>query len=162
MTAPAHTARQTPVGRQLGEGAPMYVTFASNPNISLWEQSVKPPGATMDDRKDTTTSYNEVVRTFSPGRLRTDKDVVVQCGYDPDDADEIVALAGVRDTITLTFPSGTQCSFYGWLDDYDFNDHSEDDDPMVTLTIAVGNQDWTTCEEEPPVWTPGSGTTPTC
>lgn len=162
MAVPTPTTRVTPAGRQLGDGAPVYVTFASNPNISLWENSTKPPGFTMDDRKDTTTSYNEDCRTFSPGRLKTYKDVVSTCGYDPDDMDEIYALGGVRDTITVTLPTSTKIAFYGWLDDADFNDHSEDGDPEVTLTIGLGNQDWLTCEEEPPMVYPGTGTTPTC
>lgn len=162
MAAPTPTARITPSGRKLGIGGPTYITFASNPNISLWEQSVKPPSFQLDDRKDNTTSYNSRFRTFSPGRLITGQDVTAQCGYDPDDEQEIIDLIGVRDTITVTLPSGTTICFYGWLDNVDFNDHNEDDDPMVTLTIAQGNQDWDTCEEAAPVITAGTGTTPTC
>jgi hypothetical protein len=162
MAAPTATDRITPTGRKMGIGGPTYITFASNPDISLYESSTKPPGFTMDDRKDNTTSYNTDVRTFSPGRLRTGKDVTVTCGYDPDDLQEIYDLLGVRDTVTVTLPTGTQIAFYGWLDDLEFNDHNEDDEPTVTLTIAQGNQDWASCVEQPPVVYPGSGTTPTC
>jgi hypothetical protein len=162
MTAPSATTRITPTGRKMGRGGPIYITFAQNADISLWEQGVTPPGARMDDRKDTSTSFNATSRTFSPGRLRTYEDVSADCGYDPDDLDEIYALLGRRDTITITFATGTKLAFYGWCDAISFNSHTEDDEPMVTLTIAVGNQDWTTCEEALPVLTAGTGTTASC
>ena len=162
MAAPTATVRITPTGRRLGSGAPTYITFASNPGLDIWEDSTKPPSFVLDDRKDTTTSFNTRFRSFSPGRLITGQDITVQAGYDPDDEQDIIDLIGVRDTITVTLPSGTTIAFYGWLDAADFNDHNEDDDPMVTLTIAQANQDWDTCLEEPPVIVAGSGTTPTC
>ena len=161
MAAPTPTARVTPTGRQLGVGSPVYVTFASDPNIDLWEKQLSPPGAKMDERKDNTTSYNTKFRKFSPGRLATMDDLTVVCGYDPDEIQDIIDLLGVRDTITIELPSGTLIAFYGWLDQYQFSELTEDGEPTVTLTIAVGNQDWDTCEEEPPVIVPGTGTVAT-
>lgn len=162
MAPPVATARVTPVGRQMGRGAPMYVTFASNPNIPLWEKTTTPGGASMDERKDNSSFHNTKWRTKTPGRLATAEDITVECGYDPDDLQEILDLLGLRDTITLTFATGTTYAFYGWLDAYSFSGHNEDDDPMITLTIAHGNQDWDTCEEEPPVIVAGTGTTTIC
>lgn len=162
MTAPSATTRITPSGRKLGKGGPCYITSASDPNIDIFEASLKPPGYKLDDRKDTTTSYNVRYRTFSPGRLLTGKDVVVQAGYDPDQQDDIWTLMGVRDTETVTLASGTKIAFYGWLDDLEFNDHKEEDDPMATLTYGQGNQDWTTCVEAGPTLVPTTGTSPSC
>lgn len=162
MAPPVPTTRVTPTGRKIGRGGPTYVTFHSKPGLNIWEQTVKPPGFKLDDRKDTTTSYNDRIRTFSPGRLMTGQDITINCGYDPDDYMEIIDLLGVRDTITVTLPSGTKYAFYGWLDAVDPNDHNEQDDPMLTLTLAQGNQDWDTCEEEMPVVVPGTGTAAIC
>lgn len=146
----------------MGRGAPVYITFESNPDLSIWEKGVTPGGATMDDRKDNSSFQNTKWRTRSPGRLATPEDITVNAGYDPDDLDEIIALLGRRDTITLTFATGTTYAFYGWLDAYSFNEHNETDDPMITLTIAQAHQDWDTCDEEGPAIVVGSGTTSTC
>lgn len=162
MAAPTPVTRVTPSGRQIGTGAPAYITFTLDPNIDLWEKSVKPPSFQLDDRKDNSTAHNDRFRTFSPGRLLTGQDITVQCGYDPDQIQDIIDRIGVRDTITVTFPTGTKIAFYGWLDQVDFSELTEDDDPTVTLTLAQGNQDWSTCVEEGPVVVAGTGTTASC
>ncbi len=162
MAAPVPTARVTPTGRKIGTGGPTYIIFASKPGLNIWENSVKPLSFQLDDRKDNSSFQNDRVRTFSPGRLMTGQDVVVQAGYDPDETEELWDLIGVRDTITIQLPTGTRYAFYGWLDQLDFSELNEDDDPTVTLTIAQGNQDWDTCVEEMPTMDPGNGTSPIC
>lgn len=146
----------------MGRGAPVYIVFASNTALDIWEKGITPGGASMDDRKDNSSFHNTKWRTKTPGRLATAEDITVQAGYDPDQLQDIIDLLGLRDTITLVLPTGTRVAFYGWLDAYSFNEHNENDDPMITLTIAQGHQDWDTCEEEPPVIDAGTGTTSIC
>jgi hypothetical protein len=146
----------------MGRGAPVYVVFTSNTSLDIWEKGVTKGGWKCDDRRDTSTFHNSSVRTFSPGRLKTAQDIKVNCGYDPDQEQDLIDLVGHRDTITILLPTHTKYCFYGWLDEIVFNENNEKDDPMATLTLVQGNQDWSTCVEQPPVIVAGLGTATTC
>jgi hypothetical protein len=115
MAAPTPTARSTPVGIKLDDGHSTKVTFATDPDISLWEKAVQPPGVDGGDEIQTTTMFNEVWRTTSPRQLKTLTPSTFKAAYDPAVYDQIVALVNVRTTITDTFPDGSTLASYGFL-----------------------------------------------
>jgi hypothetical protein len=162
MAAPSVTTRVTPTGTKLGRGAVCYITFANNPDLNVWEKSLTPSGLKCDERKDSSTFHNQRRRTFRPGRLKTSGDIQVVCGYDANQLQELYDQVGIRTTVTVTLPNGLKIADYAWLDEIAFNDHNEDDDPEATLTIAIGAQDWDTCEEEDPTIVVGTGTLAEC
>lgn len=162
MTAPSPTARVTPSGRRLGDGHPTKVTFAADTNIELWETSVTPPGIEGDDPNENATMHSSAWRTKSPRALKTMTDMTFTAQYDPVVYNSVAALVNVPTTVTVTFPDGSTLAFYGFLKAFAPNELTEGTQPDAEITVVPTNMDPTTCAEEGPVYTAGSGTSSSC
>lgn len=162
MTAPAPSTRVTPNGRRLGDGYQTLVTLAADTAIDLWEKSVKPPGVQGEDALDTSNQHNVRWRTKSPRRLITLTDFTFTAFYDPGVYVSILDVINVRTTVTVLFPDGSTLAFYGFLKSFEPDNLEDGTQPTATVTIVPTNQDPTTCSEEGPVYTAGTGTSPSC
>lgn len=162
MTAPTPGTRLTPSGRQLGDGYQTLVALASDTNIQFWEQSVTPPGIEADEPNETTSMHNTAWRTFAPRTLSKLTDTTITANYDPSVYNAILAIINVVTTVTIHFPDGSTLAFYGFVRMFQPGELVEGTKPTATVTIVATNQDPVACTEEDPVYTAGSGTSPTC
>ena len=109
----------------------------------------------MGGENDTTTMRNEHWRTRQPKKLKTLTNMSVTGAYDAelyDDA-QILALIGVNQEITVTFPDLDTLVFWGWLDKFTPGEISEGSQPTATLEIIPSNQDDSNPQvETAPVW----------
>lgn len=159
MAAPSVTAVNTPSGIRVEDGFSTTITFARLPTVSFWEKQVKPPGVDGGDKIDTTTMRNSKVRTASNRHLYTLMDPTATVMYDPSvHANMISALINAPGSVTVRFPDGTSCSFYGYLQKFEPSDNKEGEAPEATITVAVTNWDPSNHVEAEPVYTSVTGT----
>ena len=162
MAAPTPATRQDPSGRMLGDGYRTLVSITSDRNIELWEVSVTPPSLEGDEPVDTSTMHNDRYRTKAPRGLVTLNDFTFTCNYDPVAYSSISAIINVATTITIYFPDGSSLCFYGFVRTFAPDSLEEGTVPTATVTIVPTNMDPTNCVEAAPVYTAGTGTSPTC
>lgn len=158
MAAPSATARQDPTGIRMDDGYRTLITFSADPDVQLWEKSVKPPGLEGGEPIDTTTMHNDTLRTASPRALKTMTAGSIKCAYDPILFTSILALINVEQTITVTFPDTTTLAFYGFVKSFSPEDLQEGDQPMASVEFVPTNQDPTTGAEETFVLVNATGT----
>lgn len=158
MAAPVATVRQDPTGIRLDDGYRTLVTFASDPNIELWEVSVTPPGLDGGDEIDTTTMHNDTYRTRSPRSLKTLTEFSMTVAYDPSCYTALLALINVETTITVTFPDGSTLAFFGFLKAFQPDALEEGSPPRASVTVVPTNQDPTSGVEQAAVLVSVAGT----
>ncbi len=141
MAAPSPTARQTPVGIWLDSGHSTKITIGADPDISFWEKTVTPPGMDAGDAIDTTTMHSTRYITKAPQPLVDMTDISGTASYDPAVLTQIVAVLGVKTTITVTFPDGTTWAVYGFLRSFAPQENSRPNQPVANYTITVTNWD---------------------
>lgn len=149
------TARNTPAGFKLEDGYQALIAFAENPDVKLWEKTVKPPGLEGGDPVDTTTMHNQTYRTSAPRHLKTLTPVQTTTAYDPAVYEEIKDLINVNGWITIHFPDGSTYDFVGYLQNFDPSPLQEGNPPEATATIVPTNE--LDGIETDPVYTPASG-----
>ncbi len=155
---PTATARQTPLGIKIDDGHQTLVTFASDPDISLWEKSVTPPGEDGGDPIETTTMHNVTWRQMAARALRTLTPMTFTAAYDPIIYDSVAAIINLETTITVTFPDGSTLAFYGYLQKFEPGELVEGTQPEVTVTVVPTNSDPVDRTEQAPVLVEVSGT----
>lgn len=158
MAAPAASTYVGPAGVKLGDGFKTLVIFANDTDIDLWMDEVTPPGWEGDDPVETTTQDNDVLRTFAPGSLAMIPDATFTCLYDPAVYDQVKVIINDPTTITYIFPNHDTYALYGYLRSFVPSGLKRGDRAEATVTITFTNADPTTCQEELPVYTAGSGT----
>lgn len=149
MPAPAATVRQTPTGIKLDNGHSSKITFEADPDVSLWEKTVTPPGLDGGDAIDTTTMHNTAWRTKAPRTLKEMTDSSFAAAYDPAVLTQINALVNVETEITVTFPDGSTWAYFGFLKAFEPDELSEGEQPTATVTIVATNQDTAGAEQAP-------------
>lgn len=158
MGVPVTTVRVDPVGRRLEDGYRSLITFAADPNVSLWERTVKPPGIDGGDSIDTSTMHNDVWRTKASRALKELTDAGMECGYDPVVYDQIVALCNVETSITILFSNNDTLAFFGYLKSADTNDLAEGEFPTLTCVVVCTNTDPADGSEAGPNYITAAGT----
>jgi hypothetical protein len=141
MAAPTPTARQTPAGIRLDDGFSAKITFAADPDVSLWEVEVTPFGADGGDAIDTSTQHNTVWRTKSARALKEMTDGSFSAAYDPAVITQLVALINVETTVTYTFPDGSTWAVYGYLRSFTPGALVEGAMPMADCVLTPTNYD---------------------
>lgn len=158
MAAPSPTARGTPAGIKMDDGHSTLITIGSLTTISFWEKTVKPPGVDGGDKIDTTTMHNVTYRTFEPRALITLTECTTSAAWDPNLYNQLVQHVNRNTTITVRFPDGSTCAFYGFVKSAEPGEHSEGEMPMIDVTIEPTNWDPANRVEAGPVLTSVSGT----
>jgi hypothetical protein len=158
MAAPADTTRSTPVGLMLEDGFSSKIAFARDPDISLWEKSMKPPGAEGGDAIEQTTMHNLSYRTMAARALITLTESTCKCAYDPQVYSQIIQLINQAGAITQHYPDGSKLSYYGFLKTFEPDELQEGVQPEASFTITPTNRDPDTLEEAGPVVTSVAGT----
>lgn len=133
----------------LEDGYQTLISFALNANLKLKEISVKPPGIDTGGSVDQTTMRNEEVRTKSAKKLKDYTDGSVSVAYDPAIYDEMDAMAGKNQLITIEFPDGSSLAFWGYVDKFEPAELSEGERPTAELTIVTTNKNDSGAETKP-------------
>lgn len=141
MGVPQVVQRSTPVGKKLKDGFSTLIAFAADPDVSLWEKSVQPPGVDGGDAIETTTMHNTNLRTMAPRQLKTMTESQMTVAYDPRVYDQIIALINVPTAITVHFPDQSALSFFGYLRTFEVSEHAEGEFPEATCSITPTNVD---------------------
>lgn len=158
MAAPTPATWQAPTGVKLGDGFKTLISFTNDLDIALWADEITPPGWEGDEPVETTTMANDVLRTYSPGSLARIPDATYTALYDPAVYDQVMAIINDPTTITYRFPNQDTYALYGYLRSFVPDALSRGNRAQATVTVTFTNQDPTTCEEELPVYTAGTGT----
>jgi hypothetical protein len=105
------------------------------------ERTVTPPAMSMGGAIDLTGHRNVGYRTKAPKKLKDMGEITSVGGYDPSAYSSFLALLGVNQEITLTFPDESTVVFWGWLDSFAPGGLTEGTYPDATITIIVSNVD---------------------
>ncbi len=138
----------------INDGHPTTVEFSSGVSgivfsELMFEKEVTPPGVSAGGANDTSTMRNAVWRTMQPKSLKTLSPMSFTAAYDPAVFDEIVAMAGVNQSIVVTFADGSTLTFWGWLDDFTPNAIVEGEQPTADVTVVPSNQNGSGVETAP-------------
>jgi hypothetical protein len=140
---------------RLDDGYQTLISFAADPTVLFFEKTVTPPSVEGGGEIDTTTMLNSVCRTRSPKALITMGNSSATVAYDPACYPEVIALVNVNNLITVTFPDGDTLAFWGWLDSFTPNEHTEGEQPTADIEIIASNQNASGVETAP-VHTPAA------
>lgn len=149
MTAPSATVRQSPAGTDMPDGFSAKITFEDDPDISLWESSVTPPGIDGGDAIEQTTMHNTTWRTFAPRSLKTLSESTFEAGWDAWAYSQLIAMINVNQVLTVTFASGDTLAFWGFLRTFTPSGLVRGEKPMATCAITPTNRDDAGNEEAP-------------
>lgn len=139
-----------PTGTRLKDGFSTTITMSGATAASLWEVTIKPPGADGGGPNDTTTMRNTAWRTRQPKKLKTLTPMTGTAQYDPVFFNSnLGALLNINQSMFVTFPDSSKLTFYGWLDKFDPAEHREGEPPTVNFTIEPSNQDTSGAEVAP-------------
>lgn len=152
------TTRQTPAGIKLDDGFACKVAFARDPDVSLWEKAVKPPGIDGGDPIDTSTMFNTVYRTMASRSLKTLTPMNFKAAYDPAVYPQLIELINAEGAITVHFPDGSKLDFYGYLKSFEPDELVEGQQPEASVMIVPTNADPVTRAEVAAVMTSVAGT----
>lgn len=137
----------------LNDGHSTIISFSEAPNVLFREKEVTPPGAEGGGENDTTTMRNTTWRTKQPKKLKSLTPMSSTVSYDPAVYDTIDAITQVNQEVTVTFPDGSQLTFWGWLDSFTPGAAVEGEQPTADINVIPGNQD-NNANEVAPVFTP--------
>lgn len=152
MTAPAHTARTVPPDKMLRDGHPTTLAFSLDPDVSLWEKGITPPGIDNGDPIETVTMHTVAWRQSAPRQLKTLTPITLRCGYNPAVYTQLLALVGKEGAVTVHFPNQDRLSLFAYLQTWEPDENTEGENPEGTATIQPTNTDPVTGAEEPPVF----------
>lgn len=158
MAAPVATVRQTPAGIKLKDGYQALITFAADPDVSLWEKTVTPPGIDGGDAIEQTTMHNDEWRTMAPRALKTLTESSFMAAYDPACFTQLNNLINVETTVTVTFSDGSTLAFYGYLRSFEPAELTEGEQPEATCNLTPTNFDPVNKVEAGPTVTSVAGT----
>lgn len=155
---PPTTARSNPAGIRLHDGYKCVIAFERDPDVSLWEMEVTPPGIDGGDAINTTTMHNTTYTTKAPQSLVDVTDGATKYAYDPSVYTQLLALINQPGGITYHFPDGSTYDVYGYLKDFKKDPLVRGQMPTGTGTIIHTNTNPSTGAEEAPVLTSVAGT----
>lgn len=157
MAAPAPTARQTPVGIWTPSGYRTKYTFALDPDVSLWEVTVKPAGTSVGQPIAQDSMWNVRRKIKRPEPLIEGTDASITFLYDPILKSQIDIMVGVETICTETsYDGGTKC-YYGYLAGVEFDPLELNQPGKGTATITETDWDYVNRVQAGPVFAHISG-----
>jgi hypothetical protein len=140
------------MSERLDDGYSTKIQFtvgAGASGTTIWEKTVTPPGVSAGGEIDITTMHNVTWRTRNPKALKTLSNASFTAAYDPIFYDDLLAMIGVNQLITIEFPDGDSLDFWGWLDEFTPGANSEGEQPTADCTIIPSNKDNSGAEVAP-------------
>lgn len=124
------------------DGFKTLITFGTAPGSpSFAEKELTPPAYDGGAPIDITTMRNDTVETFHPRSLYKLGDVTIKVAYMPVAVEQIRGAINVNQLITVTFSTGAQVQFWGWLGSFKPDSHKIGDHPMAEITIHFSGHD---------------------
>jgi hypothetical protein len=136
-------------GTMLIDGAGTTIDFAASATVKMSELSLQPPGLTGGGAINTTGLRNVRVRTQQPKKLVSVSSSKGTAKYDPLFLEDIYALQGVNNEITITHADGATTVGWGWLEDATPNENSEGEEPILDFLIEWSNENASGVETRP-------------
>lgn len=133
----------------LKDGFRTRVSFAANPSVKLRIKAVTPVGLDGGGPIPDTTMENSTVRTDAPKSLITVTGGQFEAKYDPAVYTEILSLINVNNLITNSFPDGSAIYYWGWLNSFQPNQHTEGGEPLANCTFHASNRNASDVETAP-------------
>lgn len=134
---------------RIDDGFSTTIAFALDSAVQFFEKEVQPPGIAAGGAIDVTTMLNTTFRTMAPKKLVTLTEASLVVAYDPLVYNEILAMIGQIQQITVTFPDGVTIIFFGWIDEFTPAALVEGEQPTADVTIIPSNQDVSLVETGP-------------
>jgi len=141
MAVPATSIRGTPAGTRLKDGYQVLIAFSANLTVAFFEMTTQPLGLDNGDEIDITTQHNIALRQSAARSLRTQREMSSVVAYDPLVIDEIIALIGVEQAITLNFANSDTWDFFGYLKTFDPQSMEEGSMPEANISIMPIGRD---------------------
>jgi len=123
----------------LQDGFRTLVSFNLNPNLSIWQKRIKPWGFDAGGGINTSSMRNASFHTMFPKTLIKITDLTIAAAYDPNLYPEYMAISRLIAGIITTYPDSAILTVYGWLDKIEPSEHTEGEQPMMTLTAIAAN-----------------------
>lgn len=155
----APVTRVTPVGDRLKKGYRSTIAFELDPDVSIWEIEVTPPGLDGGEMIDTTTMFNTTFETMEPNTLMKVTDGGMRVAFDPVCYDQLFALINQKGIITTKFSNGDSISDYGILRTFQPDGMVRNGMPTANCVISYTNTHPTTGAEVAPDYITSAGTT---
>lgn len=150
--------------KRLDDGFQTLIHFQNNPTVKFYERDVTPPGYSTGPMIDTTNMRNRRLRTMSFRKLKslTPVQATVQYMSDVMDPDEVWAMLGVNQQITIEYPDNSFLQFWGGISDFIPSGASEGNLMTASITVQPTNQnnDAPPLEVDPKYTAPVSVTPP--
>lgn len=134
---------------RMDDGFSTLISFSDDSDVQLWMKEVTPPGIEAGGENDTTTMHNTTWRTKSPKALKSLTEASFTAAYDPAVYDEMTAMVGSNQEVTVTFPDGDTVVFWGWIDSFTPNASVEGEQPTAEVSIIPSNQNDSGVETAP-------------
>ena len=125
---------------KMKDGFKTLVEFSLDDNIQLYETSVKVPGLSAGGPIDTTTMRNVRNRTMCPKSLITTTQLNITGGWNPELYNEMEAMVGVNQEISIVLPTEDTIIVWGWIDSFEPSPLEEGEFPTVDLVVEISNQ----------------------
>jgi hypothetical protein len=156
-TLPTKTAKnlRVPGGTKMPDGYQSLIVCNTDPTISFYEKSIKPPGYDGGEMIDTTTMLNLVLRTFSTRKLITLTPIGGSAGYDPIVYTDIRSVLNLVLSWTIWFPNNGALVIWAGLNKFEPQELQEGTFPEAQFTLSPTGADNNDVECEPQYWTPG-------
>lgn len=142
-----------PVHERMDDGFSTIITFANIPSVKIYEKGITPPGISAGGPIETTTMRNVTWRTLSPRVLKSLLAASLTVAFASEAIPQIQAQVGQNQLITITFPDQSEITFWGWIEEFTFNEFVEGEQPTASMNITPGNID-DDKQEVAPVYTP--------
>lgn len=137
------------MSERIDDGFKTLISFALASSVLMYEKSITPPGMSSGGATDTTTMRNTTWRTKAPKKLISLEPASIVVSYDPAVYDQILAMIGKNQSITITFPDNSTLVFWGWLDVFTPNEITEGEQATANVTIIPSNQNASQVETAP-------------
>lgn len=157
MAAPPVVARVTPIDPKLTNGYQALIAFQLDPDFSLWEKEVTPPGIEGGDPIDTMTQHDVEYATQAPRALIKHEGGQFTAGYNPGMLVNGDSMINQPQAITYHFPNTDSITYWGYLRSIKATGMSDGTMPLCTAMIEITNYDPYNCVQAGPVYTPGNG-----
>lgn len=122
------------------DGQSTTFSFGTTVALRFREKRVTPPDYKGGGPLDGTDMRNVNMRTKASKKLITAGQMKTSGYYDPFLYSQFVSNIQVNQTINLLFPDFSLVVFYGWLEEFNPEEHREGENPMAELIMEISNQ----------------------